>query len=154
MVRVRLEVLETISKWLVHGGGTQDALDDSQLYASLSSFLSQPNVPPTPADEGATTGLTVLEDTRKNLLTVFSAQQRRPLTKVGSSSSSSSNRTSSVRKYGSEAPEIDQIEPEDLVSNLDAMASAAFRNVVQEVCVPSFPDDHDTDSSRYTRTFS
>ena len=36
--------------------------------------------------------------------------------------------------YGVRAPPVDSISAEDLVNNLDAMAAAAFRNIVQEVC--------------------
>ncbi|KAH8103500.1 hypothetical protein BXZ70DRAFT_925997 [Cristinia sonorae] len=132
-IRVRLEVLEAISKWITTGGGAQDALDDSQLYTSLMSFLSQPAELPPVADDAVPPphGLSVLEDTRRNLLALFSAQQRRPLAKVIPPPSSSS-RSAPTKSFGPDPPDIDQIDPETLVSNLDAMAAAAFRNVIQE----------------------
>ncbi|THH29042.1 hypothetical protein EUX98_g5142 [Antrodiella citrinella] len=132
MVRVRLEVLETINKWIVSGGGAQDALDDVQLYTNLHTFLSQPAELPASANETALPrGIAVLEDTRNHLLSLFSAQQKRPQSAV-KPSANSSTRPSSIRNFGSDAPDVDQIDAETLVANLDGMACAAFRNVVQE----------------------
>ena len=133
MVRIRIEVLETIGKWITCGGGAQDVLDDAQLYANLLAFLSQPVEFPAHLDESQIPhGLAVLEDTRKTLLASFVAQQKRPLSKVHSHSNTSTRQTT-ARNFGSDIPEIDEMDPETLVGNLDAMASAAFRNVVQEV---------------------
>lgn len=126
--------METVSKWLTIGGGAQDALDDTQLYSSLAVFLSQPIETSLSADESnAPHGLVVLEDTRKSLLALFQSQVKRPLTKAAPAPSASSSRSPSTRSFGSEPPDIDSTDAETLVSNLDAMASAAFRNVVQEV---------------------
>jgi hypothetical protein len=42
---------------------------------------------------------------------------------------------SKTRNLGRDPPDIDRIDPEQLVDNLDAMAAAAFSNVSEEVCI-------------------
>lgn len=133
MLRVRSEVLEALYEWFVRGGGAQDALDDAQLYSSLETFLghhTDHNLAheDNPAVRQATV---VLEQIRQNLQRCFLSKTKRPTQPL------SDNLTSggASRSFGSEPPDIDRLDAEELVNNLDSMASAAFQNVTQEVSV-------------------
>ena len=136
-MRARTEVLETMSRWIHEGGGAQDALDDAQLHTSVLSFLSSPteHAPPSElSDEPQVQrAFATINENRKAVLQSFSLQTMRPLSRHVSASELYSE-SSQAPSFGSDAPDIDTITPEDLVSNFDAMAAAAFQNVTQEVC--------------------
>lgn len=136
VVRARTEVLETISRWIHEGGGAQDALDDPQLHASLMSFFNNPteHTPSADAsgDANVQRGFATINENRKAVLISFSLQTMRPITRNMSGSELFLDPSPSP-SFGPDPPDIDQIKPEALVSNIDAMAAAAFRNVTQEV---------------------
>lgn len=125
-----------MTKWLHSGGGSQDALDDSQLYSSVLSFLTHESdhvLPDLDDDlDAVAAGSLLLGDIRKALLASFKAETMRP-SQARSSSNDRSSRRTSAPAFGPHPVDIDDVSAEDLVSNLDAMASAAFRNVTQEV---------------------
>ncbi len=125
-----------MTKWLHSGGGSQDTLDDSQLYSSVLSFLTHEpdHVLPDLDDDldAVAAGSLLLGDIRKALLASFKAETMRP-SQARSSSTDRSSRRTSAPAFGPHPADIDDVSAEDLVSNLDAMASAAFRNVTQEV---------------------
>ncbi|KAL6305095.1 hypothetical protein BKA93DRAFT_731484 [Sparassis latifolia] len=134
VVKIRSEILETMNEWINRGGGAQDALDDVHLFNSFDSFFrhspdhalpSSTNVPNFPQ------ALNFLDQIRKNVQLSFTSQTMRPLASILPISESSMNGLG-IRSFSSEPPEIDQIDPEELVNNLDAMVSAAFRNVSEE----------------------
>ncbi|KAI0090890.1 hypothetical protein BDY19DRAFT_887550 [Irpex rosettiformis] len=133
VVRARTEVLETINRWIHEGGGAQDALDDPQLLSSFISFFRHPtdHEPPeaVASDFNVHAGFGTINDNRKAVYASFTAQIMRPTVRaVPDPVTESSNPAS----YSSDPPDIDNIEPEELVGNLDAMAAATFRNVTQE----------------------
>lgn len=133
IVRTRSQIFDTMTKWITQGGGAQDALDDPALYAAVLDFLKRPTEPiPDDAEGSVKHGLTLLDDMRKVLLATFTAQTLRPLARTTLVTDHKRSR-SIVHAYGAEPPDIDKVTAEELVNNLDAMAGAAFRNVVQEV---------------------
>ncbi|KAI0629663.1 hypothetical protein C8Q77DRAFT_1141583 [Trametes polyzona] len=136
-VRLRLEVLETMGEWISQGGGAQDALDDAGLYDAFLAFLSQPTEqkllesagPEAESDVSQT--LKALELARKTLHMSFLSQTMRPIPRTAGVSDSSTDEMGAV-SYGTDLPDIDQLDPEELVNNLNSMASATLRNVTQE----------------------
>ncbi|TBU46639.1 hypothetical protein BD309DRAFT_888031 [Dichomitus squalens] len=135
VVRLRLEVLDTLSEWITQGGGAQDALDDGALYEALLSFLTQPAEQKlsesASQSEAACQALRALETSRTALLVSFRSQTLRP-TPRASAAPDQPNDGVAAQSYSSELPDIDQLDAEELVNNLNAMASATFRNVTQE----------------------
>ncbi|KAI0074864.1 hypothetical protein K474DRAFT_1499666 [Panus rudis PR-1116 ss-1] len=134
VVRRRSQIFDTLTRWITQGNGAQDALDDSQLYNSMKTFLTDEHVHELPEGVVKTDhAWALLEEQRCALLELFTTQTLRSSpSKSSGSSESSSRRRSHIHSFGSDPPNIDKIDPEELVSNLDAMASATFRNVVQE----------------------
>lgn len=138
VVRLRLEVLETMSEWVIHGGGAQDALDDSALYETFLPFLTQPTeqklLESTPDSEpDSSQALRALELARKTLHMSFLSQTMRPIPRTAGGAPDSATDGLGAISYGSDLPDIDQLDPEELVNNLNSMASATLRNVTQEV---------------------
>jgi hypothetical protein len=148
----RSRVLELVSDWLAIGGGAQDALDEPQLYTALNSFLN------TTADHVLFKTETfeepdvamvwvALMDSKTVLQGVFDSQMKRPMSQklppgtlrrgsgatitglISNSTSGGRMRSMSVR----ELPELDGMNPEDLVEMIDGMARAALSNVTEEV---------------------
>lgn len=138
VIHTRLAVIRVLGEWVHIGGGAQDALDDLELHSAITTFLSQQEEhahPPQETDPEVLIKLRKdLETGRLSLLETFSAQTMRPQTKHISVRGSVS--TSQNFNFGTRPPRLDELTPEELVNNLDAMASAAFRNVVQEVSSP------------------
>ena len=137
VVRLRLEVLETLGEWITQGGGAQDALDDAALYESLLTFFAQPTEQKllesvSDPESEAGQALKALEVTRKTLLTSFRSQTMRPIPR-STATQEATDENSVINSYSSELPDVDRLDPEELVNNLNAMASATFRNVTQEV---------------------
>lgn len=125
-------MIRTLGEWLLIGGGAQDALDDVELHSAIHGFLSQRDAPPTTSQEEDVTLLwTELENDRASLLQSFTAQTKRPQTRHVPVRGSVSG--TAAHDFGVRPPVVDETTPEDLVNNLDAMAAAAFRNVIQEV---------------------
>ncbi|KAI0700969.1 hypothetical protein C8T65DRAFT_656956 [Cerioporus squamosus] len=136
VVRLRLEVLETLGEWITQGGGAQDALDDAALYEALLRFLTQPTeqklletISEPESDAGQ--ALRALEVTRKTLLMSFRSQTMRPIPRPASAPEPV-NDALSAGNYSIELPDFDHLDPEELVNNLNSMASATFRNMTQE----------------------
>jgi hypothetical protein len=150
----RTRVLELISDWLNMGGGSQDVLDEPQLYTALKNFLN------TSADHVLfkTDNLKVpdvasawvgLIDTKTMLHNIFETQTLRPTTpkaqQVGTTRRGSVNTVAGApsiagaggtRARGAsirEPPDLDRMDAEDLVDNIDGMARTAFSNVTEEV---------------------
>jgi GTPase-activating protein BEM2 len=133
VVRARSEVLETMNRWIHEGGGAQDALDYPQLLSSFIAFFSHPTDHEPPeglvSDYNIQAGFSLINDNRKAVYASFTAQTMRPTVKAMPDSINELTSTS----FSPDPPDIDNIEVEELVGNLDAMAAAAFRNVTQEV---------------------
>lgn len=134
VVRARSEVLETLNRWIHDGGGAQDALDDPQLLSSFMTFFRHKpdHEPPAllAADANVQAGFTLINENRKAVQASFITQTMRPIVKA---IPDPVVEVPSATSYGPDAPDIDNIEPEELVGNMDAMAAATFRNVTQEV---------------------
>ncbi|KAM5530203.1 hypothetical protein V8D89_016139 [Ganoderma adspersum] len=136
VVRLRLEVLDTLNEWINQGGGAQDALDDGALYEAILAFLIQPTEwrlsESAPESEASTSQATkALEASRTTLLASFRSQTLRPIPRTPATVELTNDNVA-IQSYTSELPDIDQVDPEELVNNLNAMASATFRNVTQE----------------------
>ena len=132
-----MQVLDVMKEWILQGGGAQDILDDPQLYNTVRSFLDDSTfhrVPLAPAmDEPAVQqALSGCDQTLQSLTSHFTAQTMRPTSRDLMSLKLSSGGSKS-RHLGKDAPDIDRVDPEQLVEDLDAMAAAAFSNVNEEV---------------------
>ncbi|KAI5119639.1 hypothetical protein M0805_009001 [Coniferiporia weirii] len=128
----RQAAIRTMSEWIHSGGGAQDALDDVELHSAIQSFLSQQSDLPNSAAQPDEILKLVkdCENERVSLLQTFTAQTMRPqMRHVPIRGSSSAN---TVHNFGIRPPRVEEMTPAELVNNLDAMASAAFRNVNQE----------------------
>ncbi|KAI1790396.1 hypothetical protein LXA43DRAFT_891223 [Ganoderma leucocontextum] len=136
VVRLRLEVLDTLNQWINQGGGAQDALDDGALYEAILTFLTQPTEQrllksaPEP-ESGASQAMTALEASRTALLASFRSQTLRPVPRTTTAPEQTDDNVP-IQSYSTELPDIDHVDPEELVTNLNAMTSATFRNVTQE----------------------
>ncbi|KAI0366782.1 hypothetical protein BV20DRAFT_971516 [Pilatotrama ljubarskyi] len=136
IVRLRLEVLETMSEWVTHGGGAQDALDDTGLYEAFLTFLTQPTEQKllesaSDPESDVSQALRALDLARKTLHMSFLSQTMRPIPRNAGTSDNATDGLGSI-SYGSDLPDIDQLDPEELVNNLNSMTSATLRNVTQE----------------------
>lgn len=132
-------MLETIGRWLHDGGGAQDVLDDLQLHAAMTSFFRHPtdHLPPaiSSADEPSVQhGYSLVRDNLKAVSAAFTSQTLRPLMRMIPALEAAVDGVSSLAPvFNAEPPDLDKLDPAEFVSNLDAMALAAFRNVAQEV---------------------
>ncbi|KAJ7259136.1 hypothetical protein B0H12DRAFT_1014571 [Mycena haematopus] len=136
----RTEVLDTIKDWLTRGGGASDMLDDLQLYAAVRSFIDDPSEHVIPqsanaSDPGVEQVWSTLTEVRSRLQRTFETNTMRPpapFPSLGHPSNAVNGQRSRLQTQTREPPDIDRIEPEELVDNLDAMACAAFGNVTEE----------------------
>ncbi|KAJ7077530.1 rho GTPase activating protein 22 [Mycena belliarum] len=138
----RTEVFDILSSWLMRGGGAQDILDDTQLYTAVCSFLdnSSDHVLPKSAnanDPGVEQAWSTLKDVRHRLRRTFTSHTMRPAAPFPSlnhppSAGLVSGQRGRPSNQSREPPDIDRIDPEELVDNLDALAAAAFGNVTEE----------------------
>ncbi|KAI0919200.1 hypothetical protein AcV5_002181 [Taiwanofungus camphoratus] len=136
VLRARSEVLETLNEWINRGGGAQDALDDAQLYTSFQSFLSssaeQYLLECTMAEGSSLSqSFDVLHQLRATLRLSFISQTMRPSIRRPSTPNCPVDGLG-LRSFGSEIPNLDDLDAEGLVNNLDSMAIAAFHNINQE----------------------
>ncbi|KAF7331838.1 Rho GTPase activating protein 22 [Mycena kentingensis (nom. inval.)] len=138
---IRTEVLDTIKDWLVRGAGAQDMLDEPQLLAAVSSFLDSPTEHVAPAgvnasDPGVEQAWTTLKEECAHLRRAFQSYIMRPPPPfpvvVPLPAPIANGQHSRLQNQTREPPELDRLDPEDLVDNLDAMAAAALSNVTQE----------------------
>ncbi|KAJ7511353.1 rho GTPase activating protein 22 [Mycena galericulata] len=137
----RTEIFDTIKDWLTRGNGAQDMLDDTQLYTAVRSFLDNPtdHAMPTSAnasDPGVEQAWSTLTEVRCRLRRTFANHTMRPpapftLLSHPPPTAVNGHRTRPPNQTR-EPPDIDRVDPEELVDNLDAMAYAAFSNVTEE----------------------
>jgi GTPase-activating protein BEM2 len=108
-------------------------LGDPELFDAMNNFLTLTSVTEIPDGTIADDSLVwdELEQARQNTVTSFRSQTRRP--KLQPSIARDSIAVTSVHNFGSQPPSIDDIDPETLVDNLDALAAAAMYSVTQEV---------------------
>ncbi|KAH9927766.1 uncharacterized protein B0H18DRAFT_1118293 [Fomitopsis serialis] len=130
-VRMRSEVLETMNEWINRGGGAQDILDDAQLHNAFFSFLDSRAEHEVPQlAEECRQHVSVLDQLVETLRMTFFSQTLRPTRSDTLSDGAAS--AVGAHNFGSDIPNIDELNAEQLVDNLDAMTSAALRNVNQE----------------------
>lgn len=132
-----MQVLDAMKEWILQGGGAQDILDDPQLYKTVRFFLDDSTfhrVPLAPAMDEPTVqqALSGCDQSLQSLASHFTAQTMRPTSRDLMSLKMPSGGPKS-RHLGKDAPDIDRVDPEQLVEDLDAMAAAAFSNVNEEV---------------------
>ncbi|KAJ7464127.1 rho GTPase activating protein 22 [Mycena latifolia] len=137
----RTEVFDTLNGWLTRGGGAQDILDDSQLYTAVRSFLDNPSDHVIPqsanaSDPGVEQAWSTLTEMRHRLRRTFGSYTMRPPAPFPSLNHPPPGPVNGQRgrpqMQSREPPDIDRVDPEELVDNLDAMACAAFGNVTEE----------------------
>jgi len=137
-VQYRSEIFGAIKEWITTGGGSQDSLDDVQLYETIRVFLeapldrSVPDCPPADDDAELAQAWDHLEVTRKDTLSTFISHTLRPPA-LATAVRRSIGTVSQNRSFGDRAPDFDRVTAEDLVENLNAMGYAAFSNVSEEV---------------------
>jgi len=138
VLRYRTEVLGAMKEWITAGGGAQDCLDDAPLYETVRTFLDTPldrselELLPSNDDPELLQSWDALETMKKNTLSMFMSHTLRPpaLTAADPRPAAAPGH---VRNFGSQVPDIDLVTAEDFVDNLNAMAFAAFSNVIEEV---------------------
>jgi hypothetical protein len=134
-----------MQEWLTIGGGAQDILDDVQLFNTVQSFLEtdteqQQQYMGKSGDNSIAMeqAWESLLETKRSLKLTFMSQTMRPTISRGFHNlrPQGSNRGARTRNMNArDPPDLDRMAPEDFVDNLEGMASAAFSNVTQEVCV-------------------
>ena len=125
-----------MNEWVNRGGGAQDILDDAQLHTSFLSFLDSRAEHELPeVAEEARQQVSVLDQLRNTLRMTFFSQTLRP---ARTDTLSDGAGVAGNHNFGSDIPNIDELDAEQLVDNLDALASAALRNVSQEVRSANF----------------
>lgn len=128
-----------MNEWVNRGGGAQDILDDAQLHTSFLSFLdsrAEHELPELTVD--ARQQFSLLGQLRKTLRMTFFSQTLRPAR--ADTLPDAVSGVAGTLNFGFDIPNIDELNAEQLVDNLDAMASAALRNVSQEVRSVKFGD--------------
>ncbi|KAF8749816.1 GTPase-activator protein for Rho-like GTPases [Rhizoctonia solani] len=104
----RNEIIQTLTNWIVEGAGGQDLLDDTDFYGAMHRFLFDSEVPQL-----------------NGLRELFKRVTRRPNMETPSVPSAGHSSTG----FGSTVPTLDDIDPETLADNLDAIAAAALKPV-------------------------
>lgn len=130
----RSEVLATLREWLTNGGGAQDALDDSRLFAAWTSFCEDSTdhavVPSLNFQEPAVRqAWRALQQAKDGLRSLFTSYTKRPPRGVCKQPAGNAR----ARKVVQDADDVDAMSPEQLVEYLDGMASATFSHVSEEV---------------------
>ncbi|KAJ6483670.1 hypothetical protein DFH09DRAFT_1292030, partial [Mycena vulgaris] len=137
----RTEVLDTLKDWVTRGSGAQDILDDPQLYIAVRSFLDNPTDHIIPhsanaSDPSVEQAWSTLTEVRCRLRRTFASHTMRPPPPFPSLTHPPPGPVNGQRgrpqNHSREPPDIDRVDPEELVDNLDAMACAAFGNVTEE----------------------
>jgi hypothetical protein len=136
VARVRGEIIEVLNEWLGNGGGSQDLLDDSALYLAVKAFLESPSDHAMPesqhrGDADVIESWAGLKGRISNLSTLFTSQTLRP--SISKTPAQDQKTTSSGVLIFSDLPDLDRMTPRELVDDLNAMASAAFRNITEDV---------------------
>lgn len=132
----KTEILEAMLEWFSKGSGADDALDDPRLYDAFKSFLlhspsehDPPKSHPDFQESQVQDAWASLEQTRKSVATIFLAQTSRPTPKKPTAVLNISD----GNDFGIEPPILENITATDFVKSMDAMISAAFQNVPEEV---------------------
>jgi GTPase-activating protein BEM2 len=134
--RVRGDIIEVLNEWLRSGGGSQDLLDNSALYLAIKAFLesSPDHAMPESQHKGdaeVTESWAGLKSRISNLTTLFTSQTLRP--SIPATPAQGKKKTSPGVLVFADLLDLDRMTPEDLVNDLNAMASAAFRNITEDV---------------------
>jgi hypothetical protein len=137
LIRIRSQVIDTMNEWMFQGGGAQDVLDDANLYGAIRSYLDdnlQHTAPSSSAFDNSTVqeAWRAYEKSRRSFTSSFISQTMRPTSRDVSAFKPPVS-TTKTRNMGREPPDIDRMDPEQLVESLDTMAAAAFSNVSEEV---------------------
>lgn len=135
VAHVREEIIEVLNEWLSSGGGSQDILDDGALYRAVKSFLENSSDHAIPESQHCDDSEVV--ESWKNLKirilglsTLFTSQTLRP--NISKTLAPEHRTTPSGSLNFVDLPDIDRMTPEELVNHINAMATAAFRNVTEE----------------------
>jgi len=130
-MKARIDVLSILCEWFEKGGGAQDALADNELYNSMKGFLEvSAKIPSNLSTEERIPWMEV-ENARHNTLSLFTVQTCRP--KLQYPLNINSTDTANSQNYGQQLSSIDDLDPEALVDNLDALAAATMRAVTADV---------------------
>ncbi|KAF8655891.1 hypothetical protein AX16_002876 [Volvariella volvacea WC 439] len=141
VINRRSEVLATLKEWITVGGGAQDILDDPALFDVVRSFLFESSSNHTIIQSKNFEEASVRQfwssvtHQRETLGALFVASTMRP--PIARAVPRTRNSMGSVRMMmmignNRDPPDIDHIDPEELVDHIDCMASAAFSNVTEE----------------------
>jgi hypothetical protein len=114
VARYRSEIVQTLTNWIVDGGGGQDLLDDTDFYDGMHKFLFHSDAPQ----------LAPLRE-------LFQRVTRRPNMETVPAPSAGHSSTG----FGSSAPSLSDMDPETLADNLDAIAAAALKPVTLTVSI-------------------
>lgn len=119
----QLEVLNVLKDWMEAGGGPSDVLDEPQLFHSINNFTIK-LIEEADGDNGEEGEL---NDARRHLASIFAEQSQRPRL-----SEESTNLTQSSDIFGTSPPSIDDLRPDELVANLDSIASSIMTAVTSD----------------------
>ena len=119
-----------------NGGGSQDLLDDNALYLAVNSFLESSSDHAMPGsqykgDAEVTESWAGLKSRLSNFTTLFTSQTLRP--SIPKTPAQDPKISSSGVLIFPDLPDPDRMTPEELVNDLNAMGSAAFRNITEAV---------------------
>ncbi|HEV7736666.1 MAG TPA: hypothetical protein VGO47_04745, partial [Chlamydiales bacterium] len=129
----RIGIFTILCQWLEKGSGAQDALADNELYMAMKNFLEVTSTPKILANSNVEerASWTEVENARQNSLSLFTLNTRRP--KVQYPLTLYSNEIAAAKNFGPVLSSIDDLDPEALVENLDALAAATMRAVTPDV---------------------
>ena len=136
VARVRGEVIDVLNEWLRNGGGSQDLLDDSALYLAVKSFLENPSDHVMPesqykGDAEVIESWEGLKGRMSSFSTLFTSQTLRP--SIPKTPAQKHKTSSSGVVIFADLPDFDRMTPDQLVNDLNVMASAAYRNITEDV---------------------
>jgi hypothetical protein len=128
--------MEVLGEWLRSGGGPQDILDDTALYLAFKSFLessSDHSIPESQYRDNAEVieSWASLRDRVHALSALFSSQTLRP--SIPKTLAQEERTILAGAQNFVELPDFDRMTPGQLVNEFNTMATAAFRNVTEEV---------------------
>ena len=136
VAHVRGEIIDVLSEWLTSGGGSQDILDDSALYRAVKTFLessSDHTIPESPHrdDTEVVESWKGLKSRILGFSTLFTSQTLRPNNSKTHALEHKTTLSGSLNFV--DLPDIDRMKPEELVNHINAMATAAYHNVTEDV---------------------
>ncbi|GJJ08394.1 hypothetical protein Clacol_002609 [Clathrus columnatus] len=116
-----------ILHWFEKGGGITDALNDSELFRTVDAFVNSPIAERDDKKSLDSTSLEALEASRQQVAELFTKRLRRP--QVYTPLLSQTFTDIYPVNYGNQPPSLDELDPETLVENLDALAATAMRSL-------------------------